>query len=150
MPLLVYRICLTRFADQLIASGKAGRWNAEGAHMIYSAGSLALACLENLVHRSGASISGDFSALTIFIPPEVKISTIKEDKIPVNGWERKEGITRHLGGIWVRKNETAVCKVPSAIIQSEYNYLINPNHHMFHLIKIVHVQPFSFDARLKQ
>jgi len=41
-----------------------------------------------------------------------------------------------------------VLKVPSAVVQEEYNYLVNPNHRDFHKVKIIAVEPFTFDERL--
>ena len=38
-------------------------------------------------------------------------------------------------------------RVPSAIIQHEYNYLINPSHSLFSEITLKSVNPFSFDKR---
>ena len=49
----IYRICLAKYASELVASGNPGRWNLRGQLVIYAAGSRALACLENVVHRSG-------------------------------------------------------------------------------------------------
>ena len=58
-------------------------------------------------------------------------------------------ITQLLGDTWLRKMETAVLKVPSAIIDMEYNYLLNPAHPDFEKIKISSVSKFTFDPRLK-
>jgi RES domain-containing protein len=149
MSLLLYRICLTEYADKLVASGKAGRWNREGDQMIYTAGSMALACLENLVHRSGASLQANFSVLTIFVPPGTSVTSISDKKLAPN-WEKKPGITRNLGSEWLRKKESAILKVPSAIIQAEHNFLLNPLNPSFGDIKIIFTQPFNFDQRLKQ
>jgi RES domain-containing protein len=35
---------------------------------------------------------------------------------------------KNLGDAWVREERSLVLKVPSAVVPSEYNYLINPNH----------------------
>ncbi len=148
MDSLLYRICLAGYADKLMASGKAGRWNRDGEQMIYTASSMALACLENLVHRSGAALQADFMVLTVFVPPGTGCATISDKKLP-EGWENKAGITRNLGSAWLKKNETLLCKVPSAIIQQEFNFLINPVHPSFKDLQIVYRQPFSFDSRLK-
>ncbi len=149
MSLLLYRICLAEYADKLVASGKPGRWNREGEQMIYTAGSMALACLENLVHRSGAALHAAFSVITLFIPPDISIFSIQEKKLGPD-WEKKLSLTRQTGSNWLRKNETAILKVPSAIIQAEFNFLLNPLHTNFEAIKIVHKQPFNFDQRLKK
>ncbi len=149
MSLLLFRICLTEFASKLVPSGKPGRWNREGEPMIYTAGSMSLACLENIVHRSGTSLQADFSVLTLFAPPGISISSLTDQKL-AEGWEKKPGITRQAGSNWLKKCETAIMRVPSAIIQTEYNYLLNPMHPKFNEVKIIFTQPFTFDQRLKQ
>ncbi len=43
--------------------------------------------------------------------------------------------TQSIGDDWLRSRETAVLKVPSAIIDLEYNYLNDPAHPEFNKIK---------------
>jgi RES domain-containing protein len=53
-----------------------------------------------------------------------------------------------IGDLWVRKAPSAVLEIPSVIIPSETNYLINPKHPDFHKIHIGKPVPFAFDSRL--
>jgi len=39
-------------------------------------------------------------------------------------------------------------KVPSAVVQDEFNFILNPRHELFHRIKIIDSEPFDFDKRL--
>jgi RES domain-containing protein len=39
-------------------------------------------------------------------------------------------------------------RVPSAIVEGEFNYLLNPRHDDFVQIKIATPEPFSFDPRM--
>ena len=66
----VYRITLARFSTNLYASGFVARWNSEGTFVIYTAGSRSLACLENLVHRSGEGLDAGFRVPSAIIPQE--------------------------------------------------------------------------------
>lgn len=150
----VYRISQTRYARVLTASGNYGRWNSEGQMMIYCAGSVALACLENLAHRSGTALTaGDFSLAIISTPADLEIAeiTLKELVDIENDWHTVPNyiLTQKIGDSWLAKHNTALLKVPSAIIDFEYNYLINPNHADFAQIKPVVIQKFTFDPRLK-
>jgi RES domain-containing protein len=52
-----------------------------------------------------------------------------------------------IGSNWIGEGKTAVLKVPSIIIKQEHNYLLNPQHPDFKLIKLVGVEEFGFDAR---
>ncbi len=52
------------------------------------------------------------------------------------------------GSAWLRANRTAVLEVPSAIVPSEKNFLLNPKHPEFHRIRIGRALPFVFDPRM--
>ncbi|MNV74757.1 hypothetical protein D3C71_1680060 [compost metagenome] len=54
-----------------------------------------------------------------------------------------------MGENWITEGKSAVLKVPSSIIPAEYNYLINPQHPDFKLIKLLKSESFVFDKRIK-
>jgi RES domain-containing protein len=150
----IYRIGQTKYANDLKGSGIDARWNSRGQYVIYTGGSLALSCLEKLAHTSGTSLySGDFSVTMYQVPDQLKIKEIKLTELTKHNTDWVKVInypyTQALGDQWLQKRENAVLKVPSAIIDLEFNYLLNPAHPDFNKIKIVVVKPFSFDARLK-
>jgi RES domain-containing protein len=148
--MLVYRITLTNFAGSLTASGRAARWNLNDVDMIYTASSRSLACLENVVHRSQAGLNLPFSVITINIPDNIALKTIAKNSLPAN-WAAFEQVakTQALGNNWLKANESAVLAVPSSIIDEEVNYLLNPAHADLKKIRIVKIQPFVFDSRIK-
>ncbi len=148
--MLVYRIIHTKYADKLIASGRAARWNPNDVNMIYTASSRSLACLENAVHRSQAGLSQLFSILTIEIPSYIQVKPVRLNDLPP-WWKDYDRLsfTQSIGEKWVRQNEEAVLQVPSSIIEEEVNYLLNPGHPDFGHIKIIKIQPFVFDSRIK-
>jgi len=150
----IFRIGQTKFANDRKGSGVDGRWNSAGQYVIYTGGSLALSCLEKLAHTSGTSLySGDFSVTVYRLPEKLTIKEIKlETLINHNAdWTRviNYPYTQAIGDKWLLDLETAILKVPSAIIDLEYNYLLNPAHPDFLQIKIAAVKPFTFDTRLK-
>jgi RES domain-containing protein len=53
-----------------------------------------------------------------------------------------------IGDRWLHSGASAVMAVPSAIIDHEHNYLINPLHRDFRRIKASKPEPFRFDLRL--
>ncbi|MGA3241605.1 MAG: RES domain-containing protein [Bryobacteraceae bacterium] len=57
--------------------------------------------------------------------------------------------TSDLGTGWVIRAATAVLSVPSVIVPSERNYLLNPAHPDFVRIRFSPPRPFTFDKRLK-
>jgi RES domain-containing protein len=149
--MLVYRITQTKYAGKLITSGRAARWNPNDIGMIYTASSRSLACLENTVHRSQAGLSQLFSIMTIEIPDHIKTKTVRLNDLPANWTDYNEmSFTQHIGQAWIRENESVILQVPSSIIDEEVNYLLNPDHRDFEQIKVIKIQPFVFDKRLKE
>lgn len=146
----VFRIGLAKYTDALMASGRAARWNPNDTEMIYTAASRSLACLENVVHRNQVGLNQSFKVMTIEIPDSLYILTIEQKKLQTDWTEFQHmPITQKLGEDWITAGKSAVLKVPSAIINAEYNYLINPKHPDFKLIKLLKSEVFVFDKRIK-
>jgi len=145
----VYRITLARWAGSLTGSGYPARWNPKGYHVVYCAGSRALACLENLVHRSGEGLSPDFKIVSVHIPDSVSTDEIFSKELPV-GWHNMSGppVCQEIGKRWMEDQRSCILKVPSSIIQDEWNVLVNPRHTDFRKISIMNIRDFSFDQRL--
>jgi len=149
--MLVYRIALAKYSGKLVASGNAARWNSNDAEVIYTASSRSLACLENVVHRSQDDLLMlQFIVLTIDCPEDIKIKTVSLDSLPARWTEYSHlHITQKIGDAWIKDGKTGILQVPSAIVNEEVNYLLNPNHEDFKRIKLTKTQPFSFDGRIK-
>jgi RES domain-containing protein len=148
--MLVYRITLTKFANKLVASGRAARWNPNETEVIYTASSRSLACLENVVHRSYLGLNQLFSILTIEVPDTVKKGIVKFNDLPADWREFAQmPLTQSIGQNWLNKAHTAILQVPSSIIEEEVNYLINPQHPDFRKIKLLNTDRFVFDMRIK-
>jgi RES domain-containing protein len=146
--MLVYRITKARYAGELAASGFRNRWNEDGQYVIYSSASRALACLENLVHRSNSGNDQLFRTMIIFVPDELPVLTIQENELPQN-WRKgfcEECI--NLGKAWYIENKYPILKTPSSILPHEWNYILNTRHPDFSKIKLVGNESFSFDERL--
>ena len=146
----VYRITHKKFSDKLVASGIENRWNTSGQFVIYTSQSKALACLENLVHTNGETLGNDFYVcMEIFIPEDAGITVITLKDLPSNFTNEKNiMITKKIGSNWYGANKNLLLKVPSAIIISENNLIINTLHSDFKKVKISAVEPFNFDKRL--
>ena len=146
----IYRICLAKYAGELVASGNPGRWNLRGQFVIYAAGSRALACLENVVHRSGEGLNNLFTVMRIFVPDELLIEELTPDLLPPD-WQPASAYARcqPLGAAWYRRQAAAVLRVPSSIIAHEHNYVLNTRHPDFAGIHIAGREEFAFDPRIK-
>ena len=147
----IYRICLAKYASELVASGNPGRWNLRGQLVIYAAGSRALACLENVVHRSGEGLNSLFKVIRINVPDALLIEELTLDQMPPD-WQLPRHYARcqPLGTAWYQRQMAAVLRVPSSVIAHEYNYVLNTCHPDFGQIRIVGREDFEFDSRIKQ
>ena len=126
-----------------------GRWNPQGVRVVYAAQTLALAALEKFVHLEGVAAGISFVSFKIEIPGSVRIRHLEPAHLPRN-WRSvpAPASTREIGLNWARNGESAILRVPSTVIPSEYDYLINPQHPDFESLKISKPVPFSFDPRL--
>lgn len=147
----VYRLSKTKYAGDLLGKGAemaGGRWNSKGTAMLYTSQTRALCTAEIAVHAPLGIIPKDFSLIAIEIP-EHSIVTISTEALQPD-WKSfpHSGSTQAIGDKFVNDNEFLVLKVPSAVVQGEFNYLLNTKHPDFHQVKIVQTESFEFDKRL--
>ena len=88
LKMLVYRICLAEYANELKAYGNASRWNSKGNFVIYAAANRALACLENVVHRSSEGLSHLFKVMVIEIEDTVAVSDLSVSSLETD-WHKR-------------------------------------------------------------
>lgn len=154
MDTLVYRISATRHAESIDGSGMEARWNRENQFVLYTSSSMALACLEMLANCSADLLARKpYSISTWFLPNTLRVQEIFADELHEKNaeWHKRDNfnITQSIGERWLNEKKSPVLKVPSAIIDAENNYLINPKHPDVPSIKLLRIQPFHFDQRLK-
>jgi RES domain-containing protein len=150
--MIVYRLAKTAYSHDLSGKGAekaGGRWNSRGVAMVYTSESRALCTVEIAVHTPLGILPKDYHLITIKIPDGIKIYEILPNELPAD-WDSipHSGKTQLLGDAFVKKNEFAVMKAPSAVVQGDSNYLINPNHKDAGKIQILNVEPFIFDQRM--
>lgn len=123
-----------------------GRWNSPGSPVVYTSASLSLAALETLVYVQAPPVV--YVAFSIEFH-KVDLQCVPERKIP-SDWKRfpASASTREIGDAWVRNAESLALRVPSVLVPSEHNFLLNPNHPRFHTVRISPPVDFSFDPRL--
>lgn len=149
--LTVWRLLTARFAASAFSGEGArrygGRWNGKGVPMIYTAGSQSLAMLEMLVQDE--PLRARYVMIAATLPKNLKIERISAGHLPA-AWRDltlRERL-QTLGNEWIKRRSSAVLAVPSAIIPSETNYLLNPLHPSFARIEIGEPQDFITDLRL--
>jgi RES domain-containing protein len=150
--MLVYRIASTRYIDDLSGTGArlhGGRWNRKGTAVIYTATNRALATVEYLVHLPLSLLPNDLSIVTLEIPDRIHIKAVELGALPPNWRDYPAPPTLGaLGTEWAMAFETLLLRVPSAVVEHEWNMLINPGHPEMTQVQIAAVEPYSFDARL--
>lgn len=124
-----------------------GRWNRPGDAVVYASASLALAAMETFIHLGEDGLHISFVSFRIEIPDTVQAQSCRR---PPAGWrdEPPQETSMRYGSAWLRSGGTAVLEVPSAIVPSESNYLLNPLHPDFGRIRIGRARPFTFDPRM--
>jgi RES domain-containing protein len=125
-----------------------GRWTSPGVAVVYLAASRSLAALEMAVHLDRSTLLSTF----VLIPCEFDdrlVMRVSRRTLPVD-WRRDPPppSLAEIGDAWVKAATTAVLEVPSAVIEAEWNYLLNPKHPDFAQIKIGDPETFEFDPRL--
>jgi RES domain-containing protein len=77
------------------------------------------------------------------------MQTFDTRKLPSN-WRQEPppASLQQLGDDWIKSGTSVIVAVPSVIIPSELNYLINPKHTDFPKLKIGKPMGFSFDHRM--
>jgi len=146
--MLIYRLGSSRYPTNT-AGGNAGRWNHRGTKVIYAASTISLCALEVLASRS-RFIGADCISVPIEIPDDLNVRTLEPKDLPPNWTTYPHPMeTRDMGTGWIDLAETAVLSVPSALIASERNYILNPSHPDFSRIRFGPALPFTFDARLR-
>ncbi len=147
--MVVYRLSKSLYANDLSGKGAelvGGRWNSKGNAVLYTSQSIALCVTEIAVHIPLGILPKDFELIHIEIPEDL-ILEIK--KLPKD-WQTfpHSDSTQKIGDKFLKDLKYLILKVPSATVQGEFNYLINPRHKDFEKVKIRKKEKFSFDERL--
>lgn len=126
-----------------------GRWNRPGRAVVYTSENLALCVPELLVQLDTDLVPDDYAAYELDVPESCAMETIDEDVLPPT-WRRDAtcAACQDLGDTWLEAGRTAILSVPSAVLSSGKNILLNPNHPDMKRIRLVDQEPFAFDPRL--
>jgi RES domain-containing protein len=130
----------------------AGRWNPAGTPMLYASTSLSLACLEILVHLNFRQMPVDYvySKAKFESPDQEAVGAEPEylEATDFGGDLRDADSTRRAGLSWATQMTSVGLLVPSVIIPTEMNVLLNPLHSAFANLTWGDPAPFEFDPRL--
>ncbi|HVT18183.1 MAG TPA: RES family NAD+ phosphorylase [Thermoanaerobaculia bacterium] len=151
-PRLVWRIVAARHAERVWSGEGArrwgGRWNPPGVAVVYASSTLSLAALELLVHLDPDLLPINLVAVAAELPSDPPLPTLRLRRLPA-GWRTYPApeFLQELGAEWVRTAGSLALAVPSAVIPSEWNVLLNPAHPDFSRLRMHPAEPFAFDSR---
>jgi RES domain-containing protein len=147
-----WRLVKTRFLHHAFDGEGArlygGRWNSPGVSAVYASATASLAVLELFANIQRSELLISYSLFSCSFD-DALVSSLRADDLPSN-WRQSPAPNelQAIGDEWLRSGRSAVLQVPSAIIEHESNYLLNPAHQDFRRIKRSPPEPFTFDLRL--
>ncbi len=151
--MLVYRIARKQFITDLSGEGArlyGGRWNLQGTPCLYASQNAALCLLEFVVQFSRIALPKDVAMAQIEIPDSMKIKTILNDDLPLH-WNDSlvNSASQKLGAQQFSNISLAGFKIPSVVSPFEFNFVINPLCKDFKKMKVISVEDFKIDERIK-
>jgi RES domain-containing protein len=144
----LFRITRSEFQNDLSGEGAyqyGGRWNSPRNRMLYTSSRRSLAMLEILVHWQRPTPPPDYVVVVLFIPDALVVESMPQ-LIP--DWRQDQQWSKDMGDHWLLEKNSLLLRVPSVVVPAESNYLVNPLHKDAAAIRIIDVEPFSFDKRL--
>lgn len=139
-------------ADDVSGAGAektGGRWNRIGNPVLYTSPSIALACLETVVHLGVSALPLNRFLVRLEVPDSVWAKRMTLNPAPV-GWEAEPAGAMSLdaGDHWLASLDSALLLVPSVIVPEEFNVLVNPVHPDSATLIVSKMRQFRYDARL--
>ncbi len=119
--------------------------------MVYLAKTITLAALEILVHLDDAGMRASYSFIPISFPAACAVISGKKGVASLpEDWSATPAPPdcARYGDEWVASRQSLILRVPSVIVPWESNFLLNPLHPDWSVVKIGEAQSFDFDPRL--
>lgn len=149
--MIVYRIADKNYIDDREGTGAklfGGRWNEINDPCIYTSENVSLAFLEKFVHARFKENMENIGILTIEIPDKTDaILHVNTEQLQLD-WKNNVAYTQWIGKQLLEDNDIVAFSVPSVIIPSERNYIINPRSKYFKQVKYKTISDFTSDYRL--
>lgn len=146
----LFRFTSAKYNDDISGYGArlyGGRWNNKGLAAVYTSETISLSLLEVLAHSVQYDDLNEKFLMTLNLSDESSIYKITSLKL-TSGWQNNIAYSRYIGDAFLRDNKYLVLQVPSAIIKTEFNFIINPAHADFKKVKLQSSELFEFDSRL--
>lgn len=104
--------------------------------------------MELLVNLPAPSLLNQYATIAVRFDEKLMEEL---DKLPED-WDSRppSPATKTIGDQWISEKRSTVFKVPSVVVPAEFNYLLNPGHPDWKLVKIGKPEVYRFDPRLAQ
>jgi len=152
MKMRVWRIYKPKYrATAFSGQGAAiypGRWNSSGTKVVYTSQNISLVALELLVHLDASQVllkyEMNYAEFDDSLLKELDVSSLPSD------WQAEppRPSTQAIGDAWVTGGPSLALAVPSVVVPSETNILINPMHADFGRVTMGKPRVFPYDPRL--
>jgi RES domain-containing protein len=127
-----------------------GRWNPKNISAVYGSEHLSLAVLEFRVNQATYDPKDGY-VYFLFEFDKALAETVTE---PPEGWRERfspdgsKTAAQAFGEDWFLESRSAVLSVPSAVLETERNFVLNPRHPDFQKIRIGPKMELNLDPRL--
>lgn len=117
--------------------------------MLYFSENLSLCVLELLVHMDYQYFTEMYQFISLEIPQE-KLQPLKNFSLKASQWRMNPpaSITQEYGSHWLKNSKNLALVVPSAVLPSEKNILINPSHPDLSECTLTSPEALDIDARV--
>ena len=127
-----------------------GRWSAVGTPMLYVAPTIALSCLETIVHLDGSmSIPLNRFLVKIEVQEDIWKKATKLVSAAHIGWDTLPAgaVSLEWGTNWCKKNSSLLAFIPSVIVPEEFIVLLNTRHVSMPSLKVTKIRKWNYDPR---
>ncbi|MGB3179798.1 MAG: RES family NAD+ phosphorylase [Cyclobacteriaceae bacterium] len=104
------------------------------------------------MHLSKQQLNSVFKLVTLELPDDtISYDTLRTSQLP-EGWDSPSdylSYTRRYGDEFCHAGTNLGLKVPSAVVEDQYNFLLNPLHPDMKSVKISSIRSYHFDQRLQ-
>lgn len=128
-----------------------GRWNRPGQAVVYCATSIALACLETVVHlNAGGNLPLNRYLVRIEVDDTSWQTVTLASPERLVGWDAEPAgkVSLDWGDQWLRSRQSLLASVPSVVVPEERNVLINPAHPASARLRSTKLRKWLYDRRL--
>lgn len=133
--------------DPFAPAATEARWNSAGVQVAYAGEHIGLTAMEILTYWSMYPNLQGYDHFTYTLDP----NHVEDALTTTPGLDpHDKSQTRRFGDTWAENHRTLALRVPSVVLPSSFNYLINPNHSQYDSSLIKYIGPFIYDQRITE